>query len=342
MTIIKEIRENVDNKTSVCVASWHKLLEHTERLESAALSTASPAAQGVPDGYAQGVEAVALMIEKKRDDYHFENGSQESDTGAWNYPGDGQDWMNTMDELAEEIRAMLAAAPAQPTEQTAKHRDDIAVDSTATAVKAKLAKKRDEGRGGWNKEDECTMKLLAELLVEHVAKGDPIDIVAFATFLHQRELMAIEHHPCNGGEAKRVITAAFAKAMQTAARPDIRQQEREECAKLAVQWGNARKDEGGGNALRNYAQALREGVQPCAKAAIEQEAELRREARDVARLNLLETMVENGCVTMCFEMDGGVHLTLEGVGEEPEAYRNQNTIRDALDAAIAKGVKGGV
>ncbi len=34
--------------------------------------------------------------------------------------------------------------------------------------------------------------------------------------------------------------------------------EREACARLAEQWASARTDEGGGNALRNCAQAMRE------------------------------------------------------------------------------------
>lgn len=55
---------------------------------------------------------------------------------------------------------------------------------------------------------------------------------------------------------------------------------------------------------------------------------------DTQRLDWLESAAENGCVTMCFEIDGGVHLTLDGVGEEQEAYRNQNSIRAGIDAAI--------
>jgi hypothetical protein len=39
--------------------------------------------------------------------------------------------------------------------------------------------------------------------------------------------------------------------------------ERERAARLALQWSNARGPEHGGNALRNYAQALRDGVDVC-------------------------------------------------------------------------------
>lgn len=57
--------------------------------------------------------------------------------------------------------------------------------------------------------------------------------------------------------------------------------------------------------------------------------------KDGDRINWLEAAAENGHVSMCFETDGGVHLTLDGVGETQEAYRNKNTIREAIDAAIA-------
>lgn len=54
---------------------------------------------------------------------------------------------------------------------------------------------------------------------------------------------------------------------------------------------------------------------------------------DSARMDWLESAVENGHVGACFEIDGGVHLTLEGVGEEPKIYREQNSLRDAIDLA---------
>lgn len=57
---------------------------------------------------------------------------------------------------------------------------------------------------------------------------------------------------------------------------------------------------------------------------------------DALRMDWLEAAAENGCVTMCLEMDGGVHLTLDGVGDPQEAYRNQNSIREAIDAARAR------
>lgn len=66
------------------------------------------------------------------------------------------------------------------------HPDDGAVDRFAAAMKAKLAKKRDDGRGGWDNPDECSIAFLSELLRDHVAKGDPVDVANFAMMIHQR------------------------------------------------------------------------------------------------------------------------------------------------------------
>ncbi|WP_216820823.1 hypothetical protein [Pusillimonas sp. T2] len=60
--------------------------------------------------------------------------------------------------------------------------DDAAVDAFAATMKAKLAKKRVEGRGGWQ---ECSAEYLSELLREHVDKGDPVDVANLAMMLHQ-------------------------------------------------------------------------------------------------------------------------------------------------------------
>ncbi|AOJ64732.1 hypothetical protein WJ32_19490 (plasmid) [Burkholderia ubonensis] len=66
------------------------------------------------------------------------------------------------------------------------HSDDIAVDRFSAAMKAKLARKRAEGRGGWNDPASCHISTLARYLVEHVGKGDPVDVANFAMMLHQR------------------------------------------------------------------------------------------------------------------------------------------------------------
>lgn len=73
-----------------------------------------------------------------------------------------------------------------------QHPDDAAVDRFAAAMKAKLAKKRAEGRGGWQTESEAD---LSALLHEHVAKGDPLDVGNLAMMLHQngQRVAALSH-----------------------------------------------------------------------------------------------------------------------------------------------------
>ncbi|UFS64365.1 hypothetical protein LO749_09310 [Paracoccus denitrificans] len=93
-------------------------------------------------------------------------------------------------ELAE---AILEAMPVPrivgaltPAPQPEGHPDDLAVDRFATAMKAKLAKKRAEGRSGWDRKDECSAEDLTYMLVQHIWKGDPLDVGNLAMMLHQR------------------------------------------------------------------------------------------------------------------------------------------------------------
>lgn len=67
------------------------------------------------------------------------------------------------------------------------HPDDDAVDAFAAAMKAKLAKKRAEGYGGWE-QPSTPPERLAQLLLDHLKKGDPVDIGNFAMMLFHREL----------------------------------------------------------------------------------------------------------------------------------------------------------
>jgi len=85
--------------------------------------------------------------------------------------------------VVEAARAAIAAytAGSEPV-----HSDDMAVDRFANAMKAKLAKKRLEGRGGWEDKSRCSNAFLSKLLSDHVGKGDPVDVGNFAMMIHQR------------------------------------------------------------------------------------------------------------------------------------------------------------
>jgi hypothetical protein len=101
--------------------------------------------------------------------------------------GGQQDALYELDNAREAARQAVAAAEAMTSDQQAAHPDDLAVDRFAAAMKSKLAQKRGEGRGGWETA-ECADEFLAELLMGHTKKGDPVDVANFAMMLHQRNL----------------------------------------------------------------------------------------------------------------------------------------------------------
>ena len=73
---------------------------------------------------------------------------------------------------------------------TVQRSDDEAVDRFAIAMKRKLATARAKGRTGWDNPGACTVQHLANMLVEHLTKGNTgtfEDIANFAMMLHQRQ-----------------------------------------------------------------------------------------------------------------------------------------------------------
>jgi hypothetical protein len=66
------------------------------------------------------------------------------------------------------------------------HPDDQAVDAFAEAMHGKMAHARGNGAEGWDNPDLCPVERLAALLVQAVAKGDPVDVGNFAMMLHAR------------------------------------------------------------------------------------------------------------------------------------------------------------
>lgn len=168
------------------------------RRAKAALSAAGIRAGGVPES-----EVRALYK-------HYVNTLESGRDRIISLGGecDPVDKMEASDPVLARIRKLLAAAPAQqqgeacnvcggdcaganppvifcPLQQGEAHPDDIAVDKFAVAMKAKLAKARAKGMGGWDdKEDlECH---LSNLLRSHVEKGDPRDVANFCCFLWNR------------------------------------------------------------------------------------------------------------------------------------------------------------
>jgi hypothetical protein len=67
------------------------------------------------------------------------------------------------------------------------HPDDIAVDKFAAMMKAKMAASRAKGRSGWDDPTICSVDVLANMFMEHLPKGDLVDVANFAMILGLRE-----------------------------------------------------------------------------------------------------------------------------------------------------------
>jgi hypothetical protein len=96
-----------------------------------------------------------------------------------------------MFEIDESRKAMNrtdnhAATAACTPPAAALHPDDIAIDRFAAAMKAKMARSRAKGRGGWEDGEQCPAGRLQGMLIHHLAKGDPVDVGNFAMMLWNR------------------------------------------------------------------------------------------------------------------------------------------------------------
>lgn len=87
--------------------------------------------------------------------------------------------------------------------------DDMALAAFTAAMRDKLARKRDEGRGGWHDKTDCTNEHLSDLLRRHVEKGDPVDVANLAMMIHQRGEQIDAYVP-GSWEAEERLTVAQA------------------------------------------------------------------------------------------------------------------------------------
>jgi hypothetical protein len=63
---------------------------------------------------------------------------------------------------------------------------DALVDDFAKHMKSKLRMKAMEGKSGWD-DPEWTRDQIKRAMIEHVDKGDPVDVANFAAFLWNRQ-----------------------------------------------------------------------------------------------------------------------------------------------------------
>lgn len=92
------------------------------------------------------------------------------------------------------------------------------------------------------------------------------ELIKFAQLQRQRERkeQVSEAVPLTKTEQD-ILRVAHKNSIKVIDQPQSVREAYEKAADLAVQWGNARLDDRGGNALRNYAEALLALIQPLSK-----------------------------------------------------------------------------
>ncbi len=88
------------------------------------------------------------------------------------------------------------------------HPDDIAVNAFAEAMRAKLKLSREiKGRGGWQNTDSVKLR---EMMIEHISKGDMVDVANFAMMIwHNNQQKPFHHVPTIDEEVARLRAAVF-------------------------------------------------------------------------------------------------------------------------------------
>ena len=89
-----------------------------------------------------------------------------------------------------------------------EHPDDLAIDRFAEAMKAKMRRSREEKRrNGWQ---TASAAHLTYLMVEHLEKGDPVDVANFAMMLHQ-----------NGQRLNEAVVQTYRKSVKETHQNDL-------------------------------------------------------------------------------------------------------------------------
>lgn len=92
--------------------------------------------------------------------------------------GDAMSWSPTIDAI-NRLKEVLQGGYEY-------HPDDSAVDRFAEAMRDKMEESREKGRSGWDSPFQCSPYRLANMLIDHLAKGDPVDVGNFAMMLFNR------------------------------------------------------------------------------------------------------------------------------------------------------------
>jgi hypothetical protein len=131
------------------------------------------------------IAAAPDLLEACRKMVHW-RGYRGADNELRHRDGQQPDVAAAMDAIAKATSSLSLDPDREGRQTPSEHPDNLAVDRFAVAMKAKLDKKRADGRGGWENPDECSIAFLSQLLREHVDKGDPVDVGNLSMMIHQR------------------------------------------------------------------------------------------------------------------------------------------------------------
>ena len=84
------------------------------------------------------------------------------------------------------LNEILFAANAANNTTSNSQADTSMVDYVSELMRNKLAKKRNEGRGGWYRLHVVKNEKLLEMLKNHVDKGDMVDVLNIAAMIYTR------------------------------------------------------------------------------------------------------------------------------------------------------------
>lgn len=96
--------------------------------------------------------------------------------------------------------------------------DDTAIRKFAVALIQKMRKKRYEGKSGWDDRRVCSTPMLQKALLDHLEKGDPVDVALYCMMLWHRRGRTVGSVPQQVGPAPPVGPEGVASVLRESAK----------------------------------------------------------------------------------------------------------------------------
>lgn len=141
--------------------------------------------EAAPDDITEWVDVVLLALDGAWRAGHTPEGIAQAlaDKQRRNESRQWPDWRTA--EPGKAIEHVRQPGEGHSKLEASLHPDDLAVDAFAAVMKEKLRRSREKkGRGGWQ---AAPAGPLTRMLLEHLEKGDPVDVANFCMMLHQKD-----------------------------------------------------------------------------------------------------------------------------------------------------------